>query len=159
MRRGATRSYSAAVASLASPGEYSDGGLPTWFTSLVPMPGERRIGGSAVKPSRTQFSCEGYAAVQPPSTTTTWPVQYVDVGAQRNSRAASSSASAPGRPAGHMRRSHFIAASLQNISVFISVGKKPGARQLTRTPLFAHWTASARVRLDTAPFEAGEATS
>jgi len=30
--------------------------------SLVPMPDERRIGGSAVKPSRTQFSCEGYAA-------------------------------------------------------------------------------------------------
>src|SRR3981081_1328735 len=34
---------------IGSPGEYSDGGLPTWFSSLVPMPGERRIGGSAVK--------------------------------------------------------------------------------------------------------------
>src|SRR5258705_11510794 len=82
--------------------------------------------------SRTQFSCEGHAAVQPPSTTTTWPVQYVDVGAQRKSNAASSSARTPGRLVGHIRRNHFIAASLSNTSVFISVGKNPGARQFTR---------------------------
>src|SRR5882757_10114806 len=153
MHRGEARSYSAVAASLALPGSTA-----TWSTHLVHFSGSdarrtphQRI---RVKLSRIQFSGEDYAAVQPPSTTTTWPVQYVDVGAQRNSKAASSSAIAPGRPAGHMRRSHFIAASLWNISVFISVGKNPGARQFTRTPPFAHWTASARVRLDTAPFEA-----
>src|ERR1700687_4505396 len=103
---------------IGSPGEYSDVVCPLgslhWFRCHA-----NATSGSGVKPSRTQFSCEGYAAVQPPSTTTTWPVQYVDVGAQRNSKAASSSTSAPGRPAGHMRRNHFIAASLENISVFI----------------------------------------
>ena len=36
----------------------------------------------------------------------------------------------------------------------ISDGNQPGQRAFTRTPLRAHWSASSRVRFNTAPFDA-----
>jgi hypothetical protein len=58
------------------------------------------------------------------------------------------------RAIGQLRPTHVIDPSSANISAVNSLANQPGASAFTRTPLRAHCTASSRLKLTAAPFEA-----
>src|SRR6478735_941382 len=80
-------------------------------------------------------------AIDPPSTTSSWPVQYADSSDARNSTASASSSGVPTRRIGTAAKASGGGFS-PNVLQYISVATPPGSTALTRIPADASSTAA-----------------
>src|SRR5829696_1847895 len=92
-----------------------------------------------------------YRASQPPSTGSVWPVIIAAASLARNTIAAATSSASTSRPSGVASISAFAIAGSAISGSTRRVRTKAGATALTRMPCGAHSSASARVRLTSAP--------
>src|SRR6516164_6597477 len=107
----------------------------------------RRV--DATRPDLRAHRCsftQNYCAVQPPSTTRTWPVTKLDARDARNTAGPPISSVWPQRPIGVFFTTERANSSSSSIPRVISVSTYPGAKALTCTLCCAHSSARALVR-------------
>ena len=92
--------------------------------------------------------------IQPPSTSSVWPLTKLAVGAAKNAIASATSSTSPLRLIDWASSTSRQSSSWSAWISVAAVGKAPGATALTRMPSGPASRASARVKPMTAPFDA-----